>query len=131
MFFWFFMMAMNLMIPTVMIFFGRFFMRSVPKTINHFFGYRTTMSMKNRDTWEFAHRHFGHLWLKTGTALLIPTVLAMVPVWGKSTDAVAQWGCLLCLVECLVLMVPIAVTEKALKRTFDAEGRRRSTEEKS
>ena len=52
--FWIFMLIMNLLIPFTMIGFGRHFMRKAPQKINGIYGYRTTMSMKNRETWEFA-----------------------------------------------------------------------------
>ena len=53
--FWFFMLAMGLLLPAIMILFGAVFTKAAPKKINYIFGYRTVMSMKNRDTWEFAH----------------------------------------------------------------------------
>ena len=34
-------------------------MKKAPKEINSVFGYRTSMSMKNKDTWEFAHKYCG------------------------------------------------------------------------
>lgn len=36
--------------PVTMVGFGRLFMAKAPKNINMLFGYRTAMSMKNRDT---------------------------------------------------------------------------------
>ena len=53
--FWIFMLIMDLLLPFTMIGFGRYFMKKAPKEINSVFGYRTSMSMKNKDTWEFAH----------------------------------------------------------------------------
>ncbi|MCY6372198.1 SdpI family protein [Clostridium ganghwense] len=37
-------------------------MKKPPKEINSTFGYRTTMSSKNKDTWNFAHRYAGIVW---------------------------------------------------------------------
>ena len=37
---------------------GRVMLKHPPKEINNFFGYRTAMSRKNRDTWDFAHALF-------------------------------------------------------------------------
>ena len=50
--FWIFMCVTVLLIPFLMISFGGLFSRSAPKEINSAFGYRTSMSMKNADTWE-------------------------------------------------------------------------------
>ena len=49
--FWIFMLIMDLLLPFTMIGFGRYFMKKAPKEINSVFGYRTSMSMKNKDTW--------------------------------------------------------------------------------
>ena len=54
--FWIFMLIMDLLLPFTMIGFGRYFTKKAPKEINSVFGYRTSMSMKNKDTWEFAHK---------------------------------------------------------------------------
>ena len=54
-----FMLAMDLLIPRVMIACGAAFRSRVPRRINALVGYRTTMSMKNMDTWRFAHERCG------------------------------------------------------------------------
>ena len=51
--FWIFMLIMDLLLPFTMIGFGRYFMKKAPKEINSVFGYRTSMSMKNKDTCRF------------------------------------------------------------------------------
>lgn len=53
--FWIFMLAMDLILPLSMVFLGRYFVRHAPGNINMLFGYRTARSMKNQDTWQFAH----------------------------------------------------------------------------
>ena len=50
------------LLPFTMIGFGRYFMKKAPKEINSVFGYRTSMSMKNKDTWEFSHKYCGKVW---------------------------------------------------------------------
>ena len=54
-------MILNLIIPFLMIIFGKLFIKNIPKEINGLFGYRTPMSVKNKDTWEFAHYYCGKL----------------------------------------------------------------------
>ena len=49
------MLVMNLLIPATMAGFGRAFLKKAPGKINYAFGYRTSMSMKNKDTWDYAH----------------------------------------------------------------------------
>ena len=68
--FWVFMLIMDLLLPFTMIGFGKYFMTKGPKEINSAFGYRTSMSMKNHDTWEFAHKYCGKLWYIAGMSRL-------------------------------------------------------------
>ena len=53
----------NLLIPLIMLLGGYLMYKKPPKEINNVVGYRTKMSKKNKDTWEFAHNYCGRLWL--------------------------------------------------------------------
>lgn len=53
------------------------------------------------------------------------SVVRMLPVLGKSTDTISEWGGALCLIQCVVLISCIFPVEKALKKTFGNEGNRR------
>lgn len=124
--FWIFMLIMDLLIPFTMIGFGHFFLKKAPKNINALFGYRTTMSMKNKDTWEFAHKYCGKLWYVWGMILLFLTVLPMLWAIGKSEDMIGTIGGILCGIQMIPLIGCIFPTERALKRNFDANGNRRA-----
>ena len=80
--FWIFMLVMDLLFPVIMIVMGRYFMKTSPKEINYIFGYRTNMSMKNKDTWDFAHKYIGRLWFYLGLLLIPITVIPMLFVLG-------------------------------------------------
>lgn len=82
--FWIFMLIMDLLLPFTMIGFGRYFMKKAPKEINSVFGYRTSMSMKNKDTWKFAHKYCGKVWYVCGIIMLPITVIFMLLVIGKN-----------------------------------------------
>ncbi len=124
--FWVFMLVMDLLIPFTMIGFGKCFLNKVPGEINHIFGYRTSMSMKNKDTWEFAHNYCGKLWYRCGLFLLVITIAAMLCVIGKSEDTVGMAGGLICGAQMIPLIGSIVPTEIALKRTFDKDGNRKT-----
>lgn len=124
--FWIFMLAVGLLFPVVMILFGTMFMKSAPKKINYIFGYRTDMSMKNRDTWEFAHKYMGKLWFRFGLLLIPITVIPMLFVIGNSENVVATVGLIVSFVNTVILIVPLFFTEKALNRTFDKDGKRKA-----
>ena len=123
--FWLLMLAFDMIIPLTMIGFGRYFIRSAPNKINYLFGYRTAMSMKNKDTWVFAHNFCGRLWYRWGIMLLPITLLVMLFVINGTQDTVGTVGGILCLVQLLPLAGAIIPTEKALKKTFDESGSRR------
>lgn len=105
-----------------MIGFGRLFRNSSPAEINSFYGYRTTMSMKNKETWEFAHHHFGKTWYRLGVILLPLTIVAMLLVFGKDTDTVGTYGGIICGLQLIPLIVSIIPTELALRKNFDKSG---------
>ena len=131
--FWFFMLAMNLIIPLSMIFLGKYFSKHAPGQINMLFGYRTARSMKNQDTWQFAHHYFGKLWFKMGLWLLVLTVAAMLPGLGKDADAVGKLGGLLCLAQLPVMLYTIfrqsGRSKRRLTRTAIENRRKKSASE--
>ena len=122
--FWIFMLAVVLLLPLTMLVFGRRFQRKAPERINMFFGYRTTRSMKNRDTWNFAHEKAGRYWYRAGWAVLVLSVLAMLPAMGKDAETVGLWGAAVCCVQCVPMLWVFFVVEGALKRAFDKNGNR-------
>ena len=90
--FWIFMVIVDLLIPFTMIGFGWYFRKQAPGAINWVFGYRTEMSMKNKDTWEFAHNYIGKLWYRIGLIMLPLTVIPMLFVLGRDKDTVGNLG---------------------------------------
>lgn len=123
--FWIFMFVMDMMVPLIMIGFGKYFQKSAPKEINLVFGYRTSMSMKNRDTWEFAHKYCGKIWYKYGLALLVVSVSTLLFTIGKNENIVGTAGGILCTLQIIFLIGSIYPTEKALRQNFDSNGKRR------
>ena len=123
--FWIFMLLIDLLTPLTMIRFGRLFLTKPPEKINAVFGYRTTMSMKNKDTWEFAHKFCGRLWFWCGLALLPVAVIPLVFVLGSSIAKIGTVGGIVCMIEFVPLVGSIFPTEATLKRTFDRNGSRR------
>ena len=114
---WVFNLVMSMLIPLVMIIGGRLFVVRPPKRINPVYGYRTAISMKNQDTWNFAHRHCGRIWCRVGGAMLPLSVAAMF--------VFREAGIAVIVIQTLVLILSIFPTEAALKKTFDGDGNRR------
>lgn len=121
--FWLFMLAMNLLIPCTMYAFGRRWTTGPPPQTSGRVGYRSARSMQNPDTWQFAHQYFGRLWYWFSLPMFPVTVLAMCLVLGQPVLTVALWGGLLCLLWGIGMVLPIPLTELALKRSFSRDGR--------
>ena len=123
--FWVFMLIMDMLIPASLIIFGKLLSKHIPKEINWLFGYRTNMSMKNQDTWEFAQRHCGKLMHLSGWITLPVTVVAMLFTLGKDMKLIETVGAAACILQIIPIAAVIVFTEKALKKTFDKDGNRK------
>ncbi len=124
--FWIFMLIINLLLPLIMIGFGKYFSKNAPKNINMTFGYRTSMSMKNKETWIFAHKYCGKIWFFSGLIMLPLSVAVMLLVVGGSENIVGTVGVILCILQTIPIIISIILTEKALEKTFDESGNKRS-----
>lgn len=122
---WWFMFGCGLLVPVVMIIGGLIMWKYPPRNINDFIGYRTSRSMKNMDTWIFAHNYCGKLWWKIGGITLIPSVIIFIPFYTDSDDIIGVVSLVLLTVQIIILMCSIYLTERALKKTFTDDGVRR------
>ena len=123
--FWVFCLAMDLLIPAMMLLLGRRFLTKPPRTINGTYGYRTRRSMKSQAAWDFAHRTCGRLWSRLGLVLLPLSALVMLPVLGADAGTVGLWCGVVVLVQTAVLLGSIFPVERALKKEFDQFGKKR------
>ncbi len=117
--FWIFMTANNLLLPVLMIVIGKVFIKNPPRQINGIYGYRTRRSMRNQTACFFFHLYCGKLWRKFGWVMLPVSMIVMLPVIGKSDDIVGVVGGVVVTAECMVMLVSILLTEKALAKQFD------------
>ena len=125
--FWIFMLVMNLLTPLVMIIYGRVFEKKPPKIARSkfAFGYRTVMSMKNEETWEYAHRFFGKLWFRFGIAVGLISIIVLFFFIGKDKDTVGFVGMIIDYVQLAAMLLPVIPTEISLRRRFDKYGNRK------
>ena len=124
--FWIFMTAMCLLVPLIMVSIGGVFREKSPGEINPVYGYRTTMSMKNQDTWDFANKCFGRLAWKWGWWMAAVSFLSMLPFLRADKEAVSIAGLILMCLQLIPVLGTIPVVERALKRNFNKDGTRRT-----
>ena len=120
--FWFFMLLMVLLVPVTMMVFGCVFYYKPPQNINSIYGYRTKRSMKNNQTWAFAHEYCGWLWMRFGSVIVPASLTYMYVLRGKDIDTIGIWGGILVMLQCVILVLTIPITERALRKNFDEYG---------
>lgn len=126
--FWIFMLVMNLLIPLTMIIFGYIYNKKPPQKPKSKFaysGYRTSMSMKNEETWEYANRFFGKLWFRFGIPVGVISIIPFFFFIGKDKDTVGFAGMIICYVQLVAMLLPVIPTEISLRRRFDKNGNRK------
>jgi len=123
--FWVMMLLAILFVPLVMIICGISFVNGcIPKEINYIVGYRTARSMKNKDTWEFAHKCCGKIWWIIGLILIPLSIIPMLFVLGKDVDTIGGFCGIICCIQVIVLISTVIFVESKLRRTFDENGER-------
>ena len=119
------------LLPLVMVICGMSYTKRGPKRITRLQGYRSKMSMKNRETWDFAHKNLGDLWFKLGAPLLAVTSVVSLLVFRETTKQITTWCCVIFVIQLVIMILPVVYTEKALKENFDENGKwRKGAKEK-
>lgn len=120
--FWIFMFCCTLLIPIIMIIAGNSMRLGKFKTINSIVGYRTRRSMKNQQTWDYAQRECGRLWMRWGVLMLVPAAVIMLLLLGKEVPTVGTVGGIVTVLQMLPPLLSIAIVEKKLREKFDENG---------
>ena len=123
---WFCMLCINLMFPAIMLISGMLFMKKPPKKRNYLYGYRTAMSMKNEDTWVFAHNCAGAFWWKWGLIDFVIAIVPMLLIFGQPIDILGPVSAVIVCLLAILLLAVFPYTEKALRNTFDKDGNRKA-----
>lgn len=123
--FWTDMPGIEMLLPLIMIVFGYLFARKAPDKINRLYGYRTRRSMMNMDTWSYAHRYLGRLWLVTGMVMLVVTVIMILLAMRFDEDKIDLAAGVITGLQMIPLIGSLFLAESELKKTFDESGRRK------
>ena len=114
-------------VPIVFLMIGWLFTHGrYPKHPNGVYGYRTTRSMKNDETWMFAQERWGQLCWRVGWWLLI---LSLFVVGILQTQSVRQHGIYVgawITIQGVLTLATILPVERALKTKFDEFGHQRT-----
>lgn len=108
------------MVPVIALIAGYLMYRHTPKSINALVGYRTSRSMINQDTWDFANKYCAKLWIKLGIITSVISFLIYILFDVNETVSIV-----IVLIQTFLLLFSIIPVEIALKKTFDDNGNRR------
>jgi len=114
------------MLPLIILAFGLFTRIGLPRRVNWFIGYRTSLACKNQDTWAFAHRYWGKLMIVFGFILTVLSIVGMLliarGVFALDPVLISGISAIAALAAVIVSIIP---TEMALRKAFDKNGERR------
>lgn len=110
----------TLILSLTMLLFGWIFVYKPPKKVNGWVGYCTHMSMKNQQTWDYAHRVAGHIWLILGVGILPSSIL--LPLVLKDWTYLEEFILIQIYVQISLLILVIPLVEIRLHKRFNPDG---------
>lgn len=84
-----------ILIPSLMTGAGWMIWKHPPKTINTLYGYRTTMSSLNQNTWRFSQEYAGRLWVRWGIRMMPVSILLLMFFAASGETAASTAGSVL------------------------------------
>lgn len=107
--------------PIVVLIMGFVMYSSMPKKVNRLYGYRTRMSMKSQETWDFSQRLSAIVSIYTGAIMLIVTAIVFIFVLKKLSDYLAAYV-ITVVIQLVFIFLSFIPVEVALRRKFDKNG---------
>ena len=118
--------------PTIMARLGREMLLHPDEAMDGKQLYRAARAMRNQDTWAFAQHTSGVICHRMGLALTIFTGLffLLLAWWAEEREPIcAGWWLLPAVLDAAAVPAARLLVERALKKNFDENGRRRDKED--
>ena len=110
---------LHLIIGPLMLVISLIFFYFPPKKINLIYGHRTTLSMKNQDTWNEANKRSIHMMLLVSALTCILQLIGII--FNINLETTILYATVFLVAG---LIIGVIVIEKQLKTIFDKEGNR-------
>lgn len=112
-------LILTLITPLTMLLIGLLWKVKPPKFEGSGLAYRTQLSTRSQETWDFAHKHISKLWVRIGLMLTALTAALMV----MFRDSVSSF--FLCLIagQMAFLCISAFLVDGTLKTSFDPNGK--------
>lgn len=108
----------NFVLPIGLTFYGLMYRFRAYRKMSYFFGYRTSLTQLSKETWEYANKRVGNLWMKAG---LIYTVITILYVFLFQNTSERPSIILFALGFALIMYTFVTI-EKEIKAKFDDKG---------
>ncbi len=83
--------------------------------------------MKNKNTWEYANKLCGKIWMRLGAVMIPVTFIVMLFFKNADEDVLSKLLTAMEIIQLALLLGTIPVVEKALRNTFDKNGLRKNS----
>ncbi|MFA6276170.1 MAG: SdpI family protein [Pedobacter sp.] len=114
--------SITLIVGLIFFIVGLLFKMFPPKKINSIYGYRTSSSMRNLDTWTVANKYSAGLMIFEGIGMTIIGILILMFSGIGTIGTGISVGFVI-----LFVILLIVLTEKHLNNLFDKDGNRKIT----
>lgn len=113
------MLVLTLITPLTMLLVGLLWKAKPPKFGGSGLAYRTQLSARSQEAWDFAHKHISKLWVRIGLMLTVLTAVLMV----MFRDSASRFFLWLIAGQMAFLCISAFLVDGTLKASFDQEGK--------
>jgi uncharacterized membrane protein len=112
-------MVVNIIMSVTMILGGYSMRYYAKKPVNRVIGFRTSRSMKNRDTWYFANKKCGDIWLVMGVVSLVVTLASIFALMPDISDKAGEYvQAVIAILQFAAIMLSGLYVQLQLKKKF-------------
>ena len=112
-------------IPLLLIVIGKIFEKYPSKEPNIAIGFRTKLSMMNKETWDYAQRLFPKAWISLGRIMLPLSLIILFLLYSEDKDYTGNLALILMLVQVVLMLGSILYVNLKLKKAFNSDGSRK------
>lgn len=112
-------------IPLVLIITAALFKKYPSKEPNIAIGFRTKLSMMNKETWDYAQRLFPKAWISLGRIMLPLSLIILFLLYSEDKDYTGNLVLILMLVQVVLMLGSILYVNLKLKKAFNSDGSRK------
>ena len=112
-------------IPLLLIVIGKIFDKYPIKEPNIAIGFRTKLSMMNKETWDYAQRLFPKAWISLGRIMLPLSLIILFLLYSEDKDYTGNLALILMLVQAALMLASIFYVDLKLRKTFNSDGSRK------